>query len=110
MKPNLMSNTEVLLLVASAFASGFAWGLAVSMLTPPPARASDWSNPTDSKVEDTAPPPDEGCNPYLVIYPPDLPPSASNMNGITFKLEIGDVCGGWRSKPTVVPSIPLKPA
>lgn len=110
MKPNLMSNTEVLLLVASAFASGFAWGLAVSMWTPPPARASDWSSPTESKVEDTAPSTSEGCNPYIVVYPPDLPPDASNMNGVTITLDIGDICGGWRSKPSMTAPLPLKPA
>ena len=78
-----------------------------------PAWASDDGvipDPTTHKVEDTAPATSEGCNPYLVIYPPDLPPDASNMNGVTISVTIGNVCGHWRAKPETVPTIPLKPA
>lgn len=51
-----------------------------------------------------------GCNPYIVINPPDLPPNASNMNGITITTNIGGVCGNWRAKPQVVPALPLPKA
>lgn len=51
-----------------------------------------------------------GCNPYIVIHPPDLPPDASNLNGVTINLNIGDVCGQWQAKPQVVPSLPLPKA
>lgn len=51
-----------------------------------------------------------GCNPYIVINPPDLPPNASNMNGITITTNIGGVCGNWRAKPQAVPALPLPKA
>lgn len=50
---------------------------------------------------------ESGCNPYIVINPPDLPPNASNMNGITITTNIGGVCGNWRARPQVVPALSL---
>ena len=104
-----MTNRDALLCVVTSFTAGFAFTLAICE----PARSSDNGvipNPTSHKVEDTAPATSEGCNPYVVIYPPDLPPDASNMNGVTIELSIGDICGDWRSQPQIVPALPLKPA
>ena len=98
-----MNNREVLLVVATAMAAGFAMALAVCR----PADASD--NGQRQPIADDAPlPPTEGCNPYIEIHPPDLPPDASNMNGVTLELSIGDICGHWQARPQTVPPVSLK--
>lgn len=96
-----MKNSEVLSIAAS-FIVGFSLGFGVSQ----PADASD-NGQRQPIAEDAPLPPTEGCNPYIEIHPPDLPPDASNMNGVTLELSIGDICGHWQAKPQVVP-VPLK--
>lgn len=93
-----MNNREVLLSVTTACVAGFALGLVVCQ----PADASD-TGQRQPIAEDAPLPPTEGCNPYIVVNPPDLPPDASNINGVTVNLTIGDVCGHWQSKPTFQP-------
>ena len=93
--------------VAMATATGFCGGWLLATLTVcQPAKASDNGIRQQPVSEDAPLPPTEGCNPYIVINPPDLPPDASNMNGITITTNIGDVCGQWQAKPQVVPSLP----
>ena len=88
--------------VAAAMTIGFVLGAIACGA----AHASD--NGQRQPIADDAPlPPTEGCNPYIVIHPPDLPPDASNMNGVTLELSIGNICGHWQAKPQVVP-VPLK--
>lgn len=89
--------------VAASFTAGFLLGVMVSHQ---PAKASD-DGVKVTITEDSPLPPTEGCNPYIVINPPDLPPDASNMNGITITTNIGDVCGNWQGETQVVPSLPV---
>ena len=95
--------------VASSFIAGFLLALA---LCHEPAKASDDGLLQHDPNERTPAAVDgkPGCNPYIVIHPPDLPPDASNLNGVTITLNIGDVCGQWQAKPQVVPSLPLPKA
>ena len=95
--------SDLLPLAAGSFTAGFLLGIAV---THQPAEASD--NGFKTPITEDAPlPPTEGCNPYIVIHPPDLPPDASNMNGVTINMTLGDICGHWQAKPQVVPALPL---
>ena len=89
--------------VAGSFTAGFLFAL---MVCHQPAKASDPGQRTPV-TEDAPLPPTAGCNPYIVIHPPDLPPDASNMNGVSLTLNIGDVCGHWQAQPRIVPSLPL---
>ena len=95
--------------VAGSFIAGFLLALAICH---EPARASD-----DGKIQidlnertplgaDGKP----GCNPYIVINPPDLPPDARNMNAVTINLNLGGVCNKPQPKPEIVPSLPLPKA
>lgn len=89
-------------LVAACFTAGFLLGVAVSHQ---PARASD--NGIRKAPEGDLPlPPTAGCNPYTVIHPPELPPAAQNMNGVTIHIYMGGVCNRPASKPEIVPSVP----
>ncbi len=97
---------DLVVTVAGSFIAGFLLALAICH---EPAKASDDGHRTPV-TEDAPLPPTEGCNPYIVIHPPDLPPDASNMNGVTLTLNIGDVCGHWQAKPQIVPSLPLPKA
>ena len=95
---------ELLVLVASSFTAGLLLGLSIAYQ---PAEASDNGTRPQQKISDDAPlPPTAGCNPYIVIHPPDLPPDASNMNGVTIRLDIGDICGHWQAEPHVIPVPP----
>ena len=87
--------------VAVSFCAG--WLTCLAMVRP--AEASDGGHMVPV-AEDAPLPPTEGCNPYIVIHPPDLPPDASNMNGITIETNIGDICGHWQAEPRIVPSLP----
>lgn len=89
--------------VAAAMTIGFCLGAIVCGA----AHASD--NGQRQPISDDSPlPPTEGCNPYIEIHPPDLPPDASNMNGVRIELHLGDICGHWRARPQTVPPVPLK--
>ena len=95
--------TELLALVTASFLLGLT-------IANEPAKASDGGAVITVTSDDAPLPPTEGCNPYIVIHPPDLPPDASNLNGVTINLKIGDVCGHWRAKPQAVPALSLPKA
>ena len=102
----LTDPADLAVTVAGSFIAGF---LVALMVCHEPAKASDDGHRTPV-TEDAPLPPTEGCNPYIVIHPPDLPPDASNMNGVSLTLNIGDVCGHWQARPQIVPSLPLPKA
>ena len=102
----LTEPADLAVTVASSFIAGFLLALAICH---EPARASD-PGIRQTVSEDAPLPPTEGCNPYIVIHPPDLPPDASNMNGVTINMTLGDICGQWQAKPQIVPSLPLPKA
>lgn len=91
---------EILKLAAGAFASGFVLAIAICHK---PAEASDDGIPNRGTViqdptGQTKPAMNGGCNPYVYVAPPEIPPSAQLLNNLTLKVEIGPVCEGWRSK------------
>lgn len=47
-----------------------------------------------------------GCQPYVNIQFPDAPPPSQNLNGVTYTVNLGDVCGNWQAKPQVIPVLP----
>lgn len=101
-----MKNHDVLLSVATACVSGFAMGLVVCQ----PADASDAGH-RQPIASDAPLPPTEGCNPYIVVHPPDMPPEAHVMNDVTIEFHFDSVCGNWRApQPEVTPALPLKKA
>ena len=105
----LTEPADLAVTMASSFIAGFLLALAICH---EPAKASD-DGRLQIDVNERIPAGEDGkpgCNPYIVINPPDLPPNASNMNGITITTNIGGVCGNWRAKPQVVPSLPLPKA
>ena len=92
-----MQNTFLAVLAVGALAAG-------PLPTAGPVLASD--DVVNTVIEDAPLPPTEGCNPYIVVHPPELPPDASNMNGVTVHVTIGDVCRQWQAEPRIVPSVP----
>ena len=92
-------------LVGMATVTGFVAGWLMALAFCQPAHSSDNGTHGVPVAEDAPLPPTEGCNPYIVINPPDLPPDASNMNGITITTNIGDVCGNWQGETQIVPSL-----
>ena len=49
-----------------------------------------------------------GCNPYININPPEVPPDAQNINGFTYTIQMDGICGNWKPSPDVIVGSPLR--